>query len=177
MCAIIAAAPPSVDPGCPPQSTACAMGCPAPSPTPATLGGPEPSVLQWINRTLPNCPANAAYAQWATSNDILRPVSKMDPCPPGYSYSDSYDNHMLCKTTTHSEVPPEPIYSSIMACSNAASPSPVKTPAPSPAPAATPKFLDLEWYWWIIILSAVIIIGMLIKSTLTAAPVPVVAAT
>jgi hypothetical protein len=135
--------PRRVDPGCPAQNVACAMGCPSASPTPATSGGSEPSVSEWINRMLPNCPANAAYAQWAIENDILRPVSKTDPCPTGYSYVDSYDNHMLCKTTTRSEIPPEPIFSNLIACRPASSPSPSPVQDPVCNYCACPPRVDV----------------------------------
>jgi hypothetical protein len=89
--------------------------------------GSEPGVLQWINRMLPNCTSNDAYAQWAISNDIFRPIPKTQQCPTGYTYADSYDNHTLCKTTTRSEVPPEPLASALLKCASG-------TPGQAPSP-------------------------------------------
>lgn len=103
--------------------------------------GSEPGVLQWINRMLPNCTSNDAYAQWAINNDIFRPIPKTQPCPTGYTYADSYDNHTLCKTTTRSEVPPEPLASALLKC---ASGTPGQAPSPAPGQAPSPVQVSSE---------------------------------
>ena len=145
--------PRRVDPGCPPQAAACASGCPL-SQTPGSAPSePEPRVLDWINRILPNCSANRDYAQWAINNDIFRPVPRNLPCPDGYSYAYSYDNHMLCVNTARRlEAPPEPLASSIKRC--ASSPAPGQAPAPSPSE-------DSKFPAWAIVLIVVLVVLLL----------------
>ena len=80
--------PPQVDPGCPPQSAACAFPCPSGSPSAApTL---DQGILSIMNEALPGCEVNQDYARWAQETGNVKSVAKNQQCPVGYE--------MLAKT-------------------------------------------------------------------------------
>ena len=82
------ACPPQVDPGCPPQSMACAFPCPPTAPTPITASGPDQGLLSVYKDAMKNCEAVPDYTAWAMSNGF-KSVPKGSACGEGFVPSSS----------------------------------------------------------------------------------------
>ena len=82
------ACPPQVDPGCPPQSMACAFPCPPTAPTPITASGPDQGLLSVYKDAMKNCEAVPDYTAWAISNGF-KSVPKGSACGEGFVPSSS----------------------------------------------------------------------------------------
>jgi hypothetical protein len=136
------ACPPQVDPGCPPQSMACAFPCPPSSSSPAA---PDPGLLSVYNDAMKNCEAVPDYTAWAISNGF-KSVPKGSACGEGFVPSSSTPAAMtgnaqydVCFQARRGGMLPFPdgLVARMGTC---LAPSPSGSPGPSPSPSGLPMW-------------------------------------
>jgi hypothetical protein len=119
--------PRRVDPGCPPQTMACAQGCPTdfPLPTPAPVAsfGPAPTTVSPAPLTFTPAPTSVSPAPFTRTP---APITSVPPTTPAPSRANLTCNYCSCPPRVDPGCPPQN-----MMCTNSCQPD-LQLPAPLP---------------------------------------------